>query len=229
MDINQAHDLLNHMSEQVLRQTCKERKIKLTGQLKSRPGCLYAKVKRKRIMKTSNVRATKAGERLFIDTSGPCPRSIEGSLYWFKVVDDYSRKNWNSLMKNKSKVQYHLKSLVESLKNKEKQVNYIRYDNAGEHEPLQKYCDEKGINLEMTNPNTPQHNGVVERGFEIDLNCVRAMLYQANFTTEMTTKLWGMAVLYLQYTRNMSSTIANEDKISPNSNLTTKRIATYQI
>ena len=43
------------------------------------------------------------------------------------------------------------------------------------------------------------------------------MLYQANFTTEMATKLWGMAVLYLQYTRNMSSTMANEDKMSPNS------------
>ena len=65
MDINQVHDLFNHMSEQVLRQTCKERKIKLTDQLKPCPGCLYAKAKRKRIMKTSKVRATKAGERLF--------------------------------------------------------------------------------------------------------------------------------------------------------------------
>ena len=43
------------------------------------------------------------------------------------------------------------------------------------------------------------------------------MLYQANFTTEMATKLCGMAILYLQYTRNMSSTMANQDKMSPNS------------
>ena len=28
--------------------------------------------------------------------------SIGGNKYWFKVVDDYSRKNWNYLMKNKS-------------------------------------------------------------------------------------------------------------------------------
>ena len=69
MDINQAHDLFNHMSEQVLRQTCIERKIKLTSQLKPCSGCLYAKAARKRIMKTSN---------------------IGGSQYWFKVVDDYS-------------------------------------------------------------------------------------------------------------------------------------------
>ena len=119
-------------------------------------------------------------------------------------------------------MQYHLKLLIESPKNKGKQVYYIRCDNAGEHEPLKTYGDEKGINLEMTGPNTPQHNGVVERSFETDLNCVRVMLYQANFTTEMASKLWGMTVLYLQYKRNMSSTMANEDKMSPNSKFNNK-------
>ena len=58
MDINQVYDLFNHMSQQVLRQPCKDTKIKLMGQLKPCPACLYAKAKRKRIMKTSNIRAT---------------------------------------------------------------------------------------------------------------------------------------------------------------------------
>ena len=53
-------------------------------------------------------------------------------------------------MKNKSEAQYHLISLIESLKNRGMQVNYIRCDNAGEHEPLNKYCVKKGIKLEMT-------------------------------------------------------------------------------
>ena len=61
-------------------------------------------------------------------------------------------------MKNKSELQYHLISLIESLKNKGKQVKYIRCDNDGEHEPLKKYCDEKGIKLEMIALNIPQHN-----------------------------------------------------------------------
>ena len=97
-------------------------------------------------------------------------------------------------MKNKSKAQYHLILLIETLKNEGKQVNYIRCENAGEHELLKKYCDEKGTNLEMTAPNTPQHNGVEEKSFETDLNCVRAMLYQANFTTELAKKLWGFYI-----------------------------------
>ena len=71
----------------------------------------------------------------------------------------------------------------------------------------------------MTALNTPQHNGVVERSFETDLNCARAMLYQAKFMTEMTIKHWEMSVLYLQYTKNMSSTMANKDKMSLNSKL----------
>ena len=69
----------------------------------------------------------------------------------------------------------------------------------------------------MTPPNTPQHNGVVERSFQTDLNCRKVMLYQANFTTEIATKLWGMAVLNLQYTRRMSGTMANKDKMRSNS------------
>ena len=62
----------------------------------------------------------------------------------------------------------------------------------------------------MTAANAPQHNRVVERSLEIDLNRVRAMLYQVNFTAEMATKLWKMSVLYLQQKRNMSSTMAIE-------------------
>ena len=93
MDINYAHDIFNHTSDQVLRQTCKEHKIRLTGRLQQCPGCLNAKAKRKRILKSIRIRATKARERSFIDTSEAYPRSIGGSKYSFKVVDNYSRKN----------------------------------------------------------------------------------------------------------------------------------------
>ena len=40
-------------------------------------------------MKATNTRATTAGERLFIDISGPYPHSIGCNKCWFKVVDDY--------------------------------------------------------------------------------------------------------------------------------------------
>ena len=82
-------------------------------------------------MKATNMRAMTAGERLFIDTSGPYPQSIGGNKYWFKDVDDYLRKNLNYLMKRKNEVPTHLKSLIRILQIKGKNVRYIRCDNAG--------------------------------------------------------------------------------------------------
>ena len=100
-------------------------------------------------------------------------------------------------------------------------MNYIRYDNVEQHDPLKKYCNKRGIKLDMTAPNKPQHNGVVERSFETELNYIRAMLYQSNFTVEMATKLLEMAIFYLQYTRSMSSTMANQE-MSPNTKFNNK-------
>ena len=91
MDINHAHDIFNHMSKQVLKQTCKKHNINLIRKLQACPGCLYAKAKSKKIMKATNMRATQVGERLFIDTRGPYPQSIGGNKYCFKVVNDYSK------------------------------------------------------------------------------------------------------------------------------------------
>ena len=101
-NINHAHDIFNHMSEQVLEQKCKEHNISLTGKLQACPGYLYAKAKMTKIMKATNIRATTAGERLFMDTSGWYPLSIGGNKYCCKVVDNHSRKNWNYLMKRKN-------------------------------------------------------------------------------------------------------------------------------
>lgn len=216
MDVNEAHDMFNHLGPEALRKTCKNLGIELTGTFQSCPGCMYAKAKQKKVNKLSKVRATEPGERLFIDTSGPYPRSLGGNIYWLKIVDDFSRKNWNFLMKNKSEVTQNVVDHIESLTNNGKKVKFIRCDNAGEHNALISYCEKSNINLEMTTPNTPQHNGVVERSFATELNYIRAMLFQANFTPAMISSLWGMAVLYLERTKNMSSTSANEKDSSPN-------------
>ena len=70
-------------------------------------------------------------------------------------------------MKRKNGVPTHLKLLIMTLQSEGKKIKYIQCNNAGEHEPLKKYCEENGITLEMTAPNTPQHKGVVKRRFEL--------------------------------------------------------------
>ena len=53
MDINEAHDIFNHLGHEVLRKTCKNLGIKLTGTFQSCPGCMYAKAKQKKLNKLS--------------------------------------------------------------------------------------------------------------------------------------------------------------------------------
>ena len=216
IDINEAHDMFNHLSPDILKKTCKNLNIKLTGTFHPCPGCMYAKAKQRNVNKFTKLRATLPGERLFVDTSGPYPRSMGGNTYWLKIVDDYSRKNWNFLMQKKSEVTMNVIEHIQCLHRASKNVKYLRCDNAGEHNELISYCERNNIVLEKTAPNTPQHNGVVERSFATDLNYIRAMLFQANFTPSMVSALWGMAVLYLERTKNMSSTSANRGNKSPN-------------
>ena len=61
MDINEAHDMFNHLGPEALRKTCKNLGIKLTGTFQSCPGCMYAKAKQRKVNKLSKVRATKLG------------------------------------------------------------------------------------------------------------------------------------------------------------------------
>ena len=161
--------------------------------------------------KISKARATAPGERLFIDTSGSYPRSMGGNTFWLKIVDDYSRKKLNFLMKKKSEVARNVINRIQQLRHANKEVKYLRCNNAGEHRELISCCERNNIVLEMTTPNTPQYNGFVERSFATELNLIRAMLFQSNFTPSMISALWDMAVLYLERTKNVSSTSANEN------------------
>ena len=86
-------------------------------------------------------------------------------------------------MKKKHEVGPMVINHINSLQVQGKIVRFLRFDNAGEHRNLIHYCNQNNVMLEMTSPNTPQHNGVVERGFSTDLNLIRAM-YQSKFTLQ---------------------------------------------
>ena len=92
---------------------------------------MESKARAKRTNKIASTRATKASERIYIDTSGPYPRSLGGNKYWFKIVDDYSRKNWNHFMKHKSDVPTIVEKFIIKMKAKGKMIEFIRCDNAG--------------------------------------------------------------------------------------------------
>jgi transposase InsO family protein len=59
---------------------------------------------------------------------------------------------------------------------------------------VQRLCAEQDVTLEMTAPNTPQMNGVVERSFATCKDRAFATMYCARFSLETQALLWPKAI-----------------------------------
>ena len=195
MNINEAHRKFGHATEKVVRKMLQALKIIPVGKMLVCDGCARAKATQKRTNKVTTVVAEKPGERIYMDTSGPYSETVMGSRYWYKFVDDKTRKSWDFYGARKNGITKVLKEILDKLKAAGKPVKYLRCDNAGEHMfELRKICEgEYGIQLEYTAPHTPQHNGVVERMFSRDAKRALAMMISAAWTKEMQAKLWAEA------------------------------------
>jgi len=190
MEINEAHDKLAHVGEDILRQTMKNYNVRLTGTLLPCDACMRAKARAKDLKKKSTNPATSPGERLCLDASGPFEPSIGGARFDAKIVDQFSRKTWSGHMKSKDQIQDLVKGHLDALNGQGKQVKFLRCDNAGEQgNKLAAICKERGIQLEYTAPNTPQQNGIVERKIATDRNRAHTMLLAAQLTDQARTML----------------------------------------
>ena len=191
MDINDAHELYGHLSMGPLQKLLKERGVKVVGTKRTCEACAYAKAKAKAVCKTTSVQATQKGERLFVDLSGPYSRSLIGSQYWALIVDDWTRKAWSFFIKKKSDLKKVVNRLLTTLKGAGIVVKYLRCDNAGENvKGLKEICEVNGIVLELTAPNTPQQNGVVERRFVTCRDRSQAMMLGASLDEKHQGLLW---------------------------------------
>ena len=82
----------------------------------------------------------------------------------------------------------------------ERTIKCLRTDQGGEYlsEQFKKLCDEKVIVWKLTNPYTPQQNGVAERRNHTLLEMVRFMMAQEN----LPVSYWGDALLTAAYILN---------------------------
>jgi hypothetical protein len=71
---------------------------------------------------------------------------------------------------------------------------------------LQKICDQKGVQLELTAPDTPQPNGIVERRIALIIQRGNAMMIQAGLNEETKAILWPEAVDCANGVENITST-----------------------
>ncbi len=206
VDINVAHDVCGHKGEALLKKTYKALGVTLTGTLKACEGCGFAKAKAKAVSKTTATNATKPGERLYLDTTGPFTPTLNGYRYWIQVVDDFTRHGFCEFNKNKTGMGTFIRAFIGKLKAMGMTPKYLRCDNAGEHlRDMMSLCDEFAMTLELTAPDTPQQNGVVERRISVLKQRALAMMITANLSKPIRTRLWCEAVNCANDLENISA------------------------
>ena len=150
-----AHGMLGHVNMDATKATMSHWGWKIKGKTSQCEDCIIGKAKQKSVKKSTNTHATKPGERLFVDISSVNATSAGGRRYWGMVVDDYSRFKWSVFLKNKNELASKVMPIIEMIRGRGYEVEYIRMDNAGENKSLAAKVKSLGITVEYVAPNTP--------------------------------------------------------------------------
>ena len=200
MNRMEAHNKWGHPHNDQMSRMANHFSIKLVGKLESCTGCDLMKSRTKATTKTCSKLAENNGERIFIDTTGPFPKSRGGMKYFMCAVDDKSDKTWTYFAPSKNHMIKFVKELVVLINGLGLVVKYIRCDNAGEHQlNLKNYCNERGITLEYTAPYTPKQNGRVEKKIHVLWQRATTMMVNANLTQSSQGDFWAEAVATANY------------------------------
>ena len=153
----------------------------------------YGKQTRLPFPKNKAWRATQKLQLVHTDVGGPQKTpSLNDSKFYIAFIDDHTRMCWIYFMKFKSEVAnifWKFKAWVENQSKCKMQV--IRSDNGTEYtsEKFNKFCENEGIEHQLTAPYTPQQNGVVERKNRTVMEMTRCLLHDKG----LPKKLWAEA------------------------------------
>ena len=138
--------------------------------------------------------------------------SVGGSKFVLTFTDDYTRYVTVYFIKSKSELLSMFVEYVTMMENEtDLRVRAIRTgDTGGEYtsQYFKKFCADKGIAHQLTNPNTPEQNGVSESLNRTLIESARSMLIHA----KMPSKFWAEAVNTAVYLHNRSPTSPLKEK-----------------
>ncbi|KAD6453309.1 hypothetical protein E3N88_08014 [Mikania micrantha] len=175
-------------------------------------GCILGK-HHKQSFTSSSWKASKKLELVHADLCGPMQSpSLGGNLYYFLLIDDFSRMSWIYFLKRKSEAFEKFKAF-KSLVERESDclIKVLRTNGGGEFtsQEFNSFCTSHGIKREITIPHTPQHNGTVERKNRTIMGLARSMLKEKH----RPNYLWAESVATAIYLINRSPTKAIADQV----------------
>ena len=219
---NLNHDYINRLAKKQLVDGMKYSDVSFDKECEA---CALGKMHKLPSPKQSMNRASKPLELIHTALCGPMNvDSIGGSKYMLTFTDDYSRYTTVYFITSKSKTLSKFKEYINMVENstdqqikklsiiqeKKESVQKIRSDNGGEYTSCQfsKFCKDRGISHQFTNPYSPEPKGVSERLNHTLIEAARSVLYHSN----VPLKFWAEAVNTAVYLWNRSPTTALDDK-----------------
>ncbi len=198
LNIDKAHRLLGHQSEEATRKTAKHLGWTITkGAMSPCLSCTIAKAKQKNTVKESKHEAAKScGERIYTDIASVKPKDgiVPSRPHWCIKVDEKTQMKFSSFHKNKDDMVEPSCELFHKWNLTGKTVKFIRCDNAGENRTLEKRANgvewKLNIQFEYTPRDTPQHNHLAELAFASIANKGRALMSAANIPMSVRYKVW---------------------------------------
>jgi transposase InsO family protein len=112
-------------------------------------------------------------------------RARHGGSYFITFIYDFTRYGHVYLISHKSEALDCFRCYVSLVENQlDKSIKVFRTDRGCEYlsEQFKELCDEKGILRQLTMPQMPQQNGVIERRNRTLLEMVRSIMAQANLS-----------------------------------------------
>ncbi|CAM9943819.1 unnamed protein product, partial [Sphacelaria rigidula] len=200
--------------------TTKQRGVTLVGKLKECKGCSMATGPRKPIPTSTNSRAEKLFERVFMDALRPkVVESMGGMKHSFLVLDDFSRKIWMYFGKHTSDTRRASEEYLVDVGAKciPSVVETVRWDGgvdfAGSFSDLGRT---RGIRQEYTPPDSPEYNGVAESAIVMVEQAAMAALIQAQilYDVNVPARVWTESYRWAADALNRSATTANPGRKS---------------
>lgn len=206
------HQRLGHLGEAALKTMVKDNMV--TGLHLSNCSvpfcgkCAEGKLSKTKFPTTGGNRSKLPLELLHMDVCGPMDvPTPTGYRYFMVIVDDATRYTHVALLKEKSEAFDHFvefKNRAE--KYLERYIKAIQSDPGGEFvsKAFIDLCIREGIERRLSNPRTPEQNGVAERKNRSLMESARSMLHGQS----MAKTFWGTAINTACYIQNRCPTNA---------------------
>ncbi|KAI5336087.1 hypothetical protein L3X38_026221 [Prunus dulcis] len=175
-------------------------------------GCVLGKQCRETFPRAATTRASTPLELIHSDICGPMQIVTKASnRYFLTFIDDCTRMCWIYFLRYKSEAFNVFKRFKATV---ELQSGYmlrkLRSDKGGEYKSIEfnKFCEEMGMERQLTVAYSPQQNGVAERKNRTIVEMAKCMMFEK----KMPLEFWAEAVNTAVYILNRCPTKALEKK-----------------